>query len=130
MLQSDLPFFECPEDALRAAVQALGGAKAVGAQLWPDKTPDMAGRLLLDCLNAGRHEKLDLSQTMRVLRLAHDAGCHAPMQWIAAEVGYDARPVAKAEELDRVASVVEQASRTLAAAVATLERVQRARAVA
>ena len=36
-MQADLPFYDCPEDALRAAVQALGGAKQVGARLWPDK---------------------------------------------------------------------------------------------
>lgn len=129
-MQVDLPFFECPEDALRAAVQALGGAKQVGAMLWPDKTPDHAGRLLLDCLNPARAEKLDLGQTMRVLRLARDAGVHAPMVWICGEVGYEAKPITKAEEIDRVTTVVEQASKTLATAVATLERLQRARAVA
>jgi hypothetical protein len=129
-MQVDLPFFECPEDALRAAVQALGGAKQVGAMLWPDKTPDHAGRLLLDCLNASRAEKLDLGQTMRVLRLARDAGVHAPMLWICGEVGYEAKPITKAEEVDRVTTVVEQASKTLAIAVATLERLQRARVVA
>lgn len=57
-MQTELPFYECPEDALRAAMQALGGAKQVGARLLPDKTPDGAGRLLLDCLNPARSEKL------------------------------------------------------------------------
>lgn len=129
-MQVELPFYECPEDALRAAVQALGGAKQVGAILWGDKTPDNAARLLLDCLNPSRSEKLDLSQTMRVLALAKAAGCHGPMQWICGEVGYEARVITKAEEVDRVTAVVEQSTKMLAAAVATLERLQRARAVA
>lgn len=98
--------------------------------LWPDKTPDNAGRQLLDCVNPGRSEKLDLSQIMRVLCWAREAGCHAPMQWIAQEIGYEARPVTRAEEIDRVTSVVEHSAKTLAVAVATLERLQRARAVA
>lgn len=129
-MQGELPFFESPEDALRAAVQALGGAKKVGAMLWPDKTIDNAGRQLLDCLNASRAEKLELSQIMRVLSWAKDAGFHAPFAWLAGEVGYEARPITKAEEVDRLTSVVEQSSKTLAAAVAALERMQRVRAAA
>ena len=129
-MQADLPFFESSMDALRAAVQALGGAKQVGARLWPDKSPDTAGRLLLDCLNASRAEKLDIEQVIFVLARAREAGCHGPMQWICGEAGYEARPVTKAEEVDRVAAIVEQSSKTLAAAVATLERLQRGRVVA
>lgn len=124
-MQAEMPFFEGPEDALRAAVQSLGGAKQVGAQLWPDKTPDAAGRLMQDCLNPSRNEKLDVTQVMFVLRKAKEAGVHAPFTWFAGEVGYDARPVTKAEEADRLTTVVEQASKTLAAAVAQLERIQR-----
>jgi hypothetical protein len=129
-MQTDLPFFECPEDALRAAVQALGGAKKVGAVLWPDKAPDVAGRHLLDCINPGRAEKLDLSQVICVLRLAKEAGVHAPMAWICAEVGYDATPVARAEEVDRLTTVVEQSTKTLAHALQTLQQLQRVRVVA
>jgi hypothetical protein len=130
MQQNDLAFFECPQDAIRAAVQVLGGCKAVGAILWPDKTPDNAGRLLNDCLNAARAENLDLSQIMRVLTLARERGCHAPMAWICGEIGYEARPITKAEEVDRLTTVVEQSTRTLSAALATLERLGRVRSAA
>jgi hypothetical protein len=123
-MQVELPFFETPEDALRAAVQALGGSKRVGAMMWPDKTPDNAGRAMNDCLNPGRSERLNLGQVMRVLAWARDVGCHEPMRWLCHEVGYEARPVTRAEEVDRVAAVVEQSSRTLAVAVATLERLR------
>lgn len=129
-MQSSLPFFECAEDALRHAVQVLGGAKQVGARLWPDRSPDQAARHLLDCLNGARAERLQLSQVMRLLAWAKEAGCHEPMQWICAEIGYEARAVAPAEEVDRVATVVEQSTKTLAAALATLERLQRVRVVA
>jgi hypothetical protein len=129
-MQADLPFFECPMDAVRSAVQALGGAKQVGSRLWPEKSPDGAGRLLLDCLNASRSEKLELAQVMRVLAWAREAGCHGPMQWICGEVGYEARPVTKAEEVDRLVTVIEETSRTMASALATLERLQRVRAAA
>jgi hypothetical protein len=124
-MQSEMPFFDSPEDALRAAVQLLGGAKQVGAKLWPDLTPDAAGRKMLDCLNLGRAERLSLGQVMKLLQWARDAGHHAPMAWICSEVGYEAKPVAREEELDRVALAVEHSSKTLAAALATLERLQR-----
>ncbi len=129
-MQADLPFYESPEDALKAAVQALGGTKQVGALLWPDKTPDNAGRLMSDCLNPGRAEKLELSQVMRIFALAKEHGCHSPFTWFAGEVGYEARAITKAEEVDRLTQVVEQSSKTLAAAVAALERMQRVRAAA
>jgi len=124
-MQAELPFYESPEDALRAAVQALGGAKKVGALLWPDLTIDNAGRKLLDCLNTSRSEKLDVSQVMRVFSLARDAGCDEPFLWFAAGIGYEARPVTRDEQVDRLTAVIEASSKTLSTAVAALERLQR-----
>lgn len=128
-MQIQMPFYEGPEDALRAAIQALGGAKQVGAAIWPDKTPDAAGRLVQDCLNPSRAEKFDVTQVMFIFRKAKDVGCYSPFVWFAGDLGYDARPVTKAEEADRLTSVVEQASKTLAQAVAQLERIQISRSV-
>jgi hypothetical protein len=42
-----------------------------------------------------------------------------------AHLGYDARPITPAEEVDRLTAVVESASKTLAGAVAALERIQK-----
>lgn len=130
MQQGEMPFFDSPEDALRAAVQLLGGAKQVGAKLWGELSPESAGRKLLDCLNTGRPERLTLGQSMRVLQWARDAGHHAPMLWICAEVGYEAKPLVRAEELDRLADVLEQSCKTMAATMATIERLQRVRVAA
>lgn len=123
-MQVDFPFYESPEDALKAAVQVLGGAKQVGAALWPDKTPDAARTRLLDCLNHSRTERLDITELMFVFRRAHEAGCHGPFAWLAAEIGYEARPVTKAEEVDRLTSVIEQSTKTLASALESLKQVQ------
>lgn len=123
-MQTEMPFFEGPEDALREAVRGLGGPKKVGPLLWPDKTHDAAARLLQDCLNVSREEKLALSQMMFVLRAARDAGVHAPFQYIAGELGYDAKPITREEETDRLASVIEHSTATLASALAHLGRLQ------
>lgn len=123
-MQTELPFYESPEDALRAAIQVLGGAKKVGPMMWPDKTIDNAARQLLDCINPSRAEKLDMSQIMRVFSLAKEAGCHGPFAWFAGEIGYDTKPITKAEEVDRLTTVIEQSAKTLAAAMSAMERIQ------
>lgn len=123
-MQAELPFYESPEQALLAAVQHLGGAKAVGALLWPSKTPDAARTRLLDALNPSRSERLDLAESMFILRAANDAGFHAPFTWLSGEVGYEARPITKAEQVDRVTTVIEQSTNTLAKALDTLQRLR------
>jgi hypothetical protein len=124
-MQTEMPFFDSPEDALKAIVQQLGGIKKVGPKLFPDKSVDAAARYLLDCLNSDRSEKLSLSQIMMLLRLAHEAGYHTAYAWISGEVGYDVKPVTRGEEVDRLTTVIEQSTKTLATALSTLERLQR-----
>lgn len=121
-MQTDMPFFDTPEDALKHAVQYLGGAKKVGPKLWPDRNVDAAARLLLDCLNTQRLEKLEISQVLLILRLARDSGYHTAALWINNEIGYEARPVVREQEVDRLTTVVEQSTKTLAAALQQLER--------
>ena len=115
--------YESPEDALRSCIQHVGGAKTVGKLLWGDKSPDATRRLLMDCVNARRPEKLEISQIMLILTLARDAGYHTPFYWFAGQLGYEAKPVTRDGEVDRLTTVVEQASKTLAAAAAALERI-------
>lgn len=125
-MQIDTPFFDSPEDALKAIIQQLGGIERVGPLLFPDKSVDAAARYLLDCVNHDRQEKLALTQIMMLLRLAHEAGYHTAYAWLSGEIGYDVKPITRAEEVDRLTSVVEQSTKTLASALATLERLQRA----
>lgn len=123
--QQDFPFYDSPEQAMGALVAQLGGAKKVGHALFPDKSVDAAGRYLHDCLNVDRPEKLTLSQWLLILRMAREAGFHGGMQWLAAEAGYDAIPVSPREEADRLTLVIEQSTKTLSAALATMERLRR-----
>lgn len=123
-MRSQLPYYESPEDACRAAVQALGGAKRVGEKLWKHKGVSNASRLLQDCMNESRPEKLEMSQVMMILSMAKDVGCHAPFVWMAAQIGYEVKPIPKAEEADRLATVIEQCTRTLTDALCALERMQ------
>jgi hypothetical protein len=123
-MQGEMPFYESPEQALEACVQALGGAKKVGPMLWPDKGIDNARTYLLACLNGDRPEKLSYSQIVFIFREARAMGFHSGFEWFAHQCEYEARPITRAEEVDRLTSVIESSSKTLAGALALLERLQ------
>lgn len=91
--------FESVNDALIGAVKALGGSKQVGPLLWPEKAPDAAQRVLLDCLNADRPAHLTPDQVLFVLRQARKAGYHDAVNWLLNDAGYAATaPLAPRDE--------------------------------
>lgn len=93
-------FHESVHDALKATVAELGGLKAVGILLWPEKPVDEAARYLADCLNPDRPHGLHPEKLLLLLRLARGRGAHGGFTWIAREVGYaDPQPVEPADEL-------------------------------
>lgn len=97
-MQAEMPFYESPEDALKACVGALGGAKAVGSALFPDKTIDNARDYLLACLNHDRPEKLSVSQVMFIFREAKAAGFHSGFTYFAGECQYAVTPIDQEDE--------------------------------
>lgn len=123
-------FFDDINDALRCTIQAVGGSKIVGAKLWPDKTPDAAGRLVADCLNAAKHERFTPDQVLLILRWGHDIGSHAGMSFIAQEAGYEIRPITPDAERDRLADAILEGTRMLERAVRVAERLNGPKRVA
>lgn len=116
-------FYDDVNDALRTVIQSLGGSKAVGMRIWPEKAPDAAGRLLSDCLNNAKPEKLSPDQVLALLRWGHDIGCHAGMQYLAQECGYEIRPITPDAERDRLADAILTGARTLERALKQAERI-------
>lgn len=122
-------FHESLGDALRDCVQACGGFKAVAALLWPEKAPDVASRLLNDCLNEAKREKLSPEQVMLLLRLARERGCHAGMQFIARDAGYsDPVPLEPEDERAKLQREFIEASKLFTRLAAQLERMNAAAA--
>lgn len=116
---------ESLNDALIACVKALGGSKQVGPMLWPEKTPDAAQRLLLDCLNADRQAHLTPEHVLLILRKARQAGCHEGIGYLLAELGY--APTTPVEPRDEAAELQRQfveSMRHLQAMAARLEHLQ------
>lgn len=117
-------FHESLQDAIGSVVSILGGAKVVGAQLWPEKSPDEAGRLLRHCLNAERAEKLSLEQIVWLLREARKRGAHDAMHFLARECGYqDPAPL---EPEDERAALMRQFVEAQSALQALAKRMERA----
>jgi hypothetical protein len=90
------------EEALRIAVDALGGLQQVGHDLRPDLEPDIAGQWLSHCLTATKRDKLSLSQQRHIFRAAHAAGEHAGFEALAATCGYTATPFAEAAKREAI----------------------------
>lgn len=81
-------FIEDIYDAMRHAVQRLGGAKKVGTQLWTEFSADKAGVQLLNCLNRDRAEKLSIEQFLWLRREARKIGCHVIAAYENQDGGY------------------------------------------
>ena len=112
-------------EALVGAVKVLGGSKVVGCLLWPEKAPDAAQRLLLDCLNDDRPAHLTPDHVLLVLRLARQAGHHGAVGWLLAELGYAPPvPVEPADVLGELQREFIAATRQMANMAARIERLQ------
>lgn len=99
----DRLFFEDINEALREVVNALGGPKAVGVKLWPEKSMEQAHTLLLNCFNPERRERLMPEQVVLLLRLGREAGCHSAMHYLCGETGYSKpEPLEPEDELARM----------------------------
>ena len=122
-MSQDALFYESLADALRAVVQALGGTKAAGCRLWPEKTPESAHRTLLDCLNEARPEKLSPEQVLWLLAAGRKVGCHSAMNYLAREAGYsDPAPIEPEDQRARLQREFIEAQKAMQALAGRMER--------
>ena len=116
-------FHETLTEALQDCIRALGGAKAVGHAMRPEKSIDDARRWLLDTLNPDRAEKLAPDQVLWILKESRKVGCHAAMAYIARECGYaDPQPIEPEDERETLQREYIAAVKTLSAIQTRLER--------
>lgn len=118
-------FYDDDLDALRATVQALGGYKTVGVKLYPDRTPDSAGRLVADCCNPSRSERFKPSQLLLIMKMGREQGCHILAEHFMGEAGY-AKPV-PLDPQDEKAALVRHMDEVLATASQLAVRLERIR---
>lgn len=98
--QDQIPMYvEDLNEAIREAVNALGGMKAVGSALKPDQSPINAGKWLADCINPARTARLEPEQLAYIRRKARAAGCHVLAAYEARDAGYaPPQPIAPEDE--------------------------------
>lgn len=111
-------FVEDLNEAIRATVNALGGMKAMGVELRPEKSAVDAGKWLADCLNPAKRDRLDPEQIAFLRRRARQAGCHILAAFEMQDAGY-APPVAIEPEDERA-----KLEREFIASVKALEVIQ------
>ena len=118
--------FETLTDCLIECVKAAGGSKQVGHKVWPEKTVDAAQRHLLNCLNEGKAERLTPDQVLLIARLARARGCHAYVQFVAADLSYsEPVPIEPKDEADELRRQFIESTRALAAMAEKIEALDR-----
>jgi hypothetical protein len=122
--QGQIPMFvDDLNEAIRAAINELGGFKTVGAKLKPEKSPVDAGKWLADCLNPAKRERLDPDQLALIRRDARVAGCHVLASFEMREAGYSRpTPVAPADEAAELRRAFLEGVRVQQELVRRLER--------
>jgi hypothetical protein len=117
-------FVESLEEAVRDAVNALKGPKAVGVLLWPSMKADLAGRRVCQCLDPERDEKFDLSEVLLIAKLARQQNCHTLMAFLAQELDYEWKPVDPETEQQRLMRDFISAQKALSDIAARIEKRQ------
>ena len=119
-LQLEIPeCFDSLDDALKAAVMALGGFKTVGKLLRPDF--DHAAEWLRKCVASERRERLEPGQVLVILREAKVQGFHSAFDYFASAAGYKAAPVDAQREMQSLEQDIAAGLRSINARMARLE---------
>ena len=113
------------EDAIDEVIQRCGGRKAFATDLWPHKAQRDAHNLLDACLNPDRREKFSRGAVVYIARRGHDVGCHAVMQFIAAQCGYAVpQPIEPSDERANLQREYIEAARAMQHLAERIERTQ------
>lgn len=116
---------DTPEDALRALIDALGGPKAVGSFLFPEKTLEDARRTVLKWCDAERLDKPSLDHLVLLLKKGREQGCHVFAAFLLSQAGYDdPRPVEPRDEMTELQRAYVNAARDIKRIAERIERVQ------
>jgi hypothetical protein len=118
-------WFEDIFDAIRSDSIAIG-PKILAALLWPEKPIEQAARLLADCLNRDRSQRLTPEQLQLVIREARKAGSFCTISYICDDANMTRPlPVEPEDEIARIQREVVKAADTFKQMVERLERLSK-----
>lgn len=112
--------------AIGADVDAAGGEKIVGCQLWPKLAPDTAGRKLSNALNPKQRHELSDDEVWLIKQLARKAvGRSRVIEFECGELKADLRWITPEEQQERsekrLVTLLDQVQTELAAMKAARE---------
>lgn len=108
--------------ALWSTAEALG-PKDLAHELWPEKTPEEAAKLLSRCCDADRNEKLSPEQIELIVRRGREHGCHIVMHYLSQRAGYtEPHPVEPEDERAKLQRDFIEAQEHMQALVKRMER--------
>ena len=117
-------FHESIQGALREVIRAAGGAKILGAKLWPSLPVDQAASKISDCLNLDRRQHFSEAELLHLLRIGRELDCHAARHYIASICGYSQpEPVTPADEVQALQQQFILATKELKAMSQRLESI-------
>lgn len=123
-MQLDIPeCYDSLNDALKAAVMALGGFKKVAARMRPDY--EYSEDWLRHCLKGDRRERLTPEQALWILREARLIGFHGAMQYWSFSTGYESKPIDADKQKVALQEAIATGLERLNAQMAALQRIER-----
>ncbi|HRC61608.1 MAG TPA: hypothetical protein PLX85_00105 [Dehalococcoidia bacterium] len=117
-------FHDSIADAIGTAIAAIGGPKKAGGALWPADPVARSEARVRSCLNAERAEKFSPDEVMQLARLARAAGDHSIMNYLAAELGYEIRPLDPQDQMAALQQQYIDAARSIRSIAERIERIQ------
>lgn len=118
-------WFEDIFDAIRADSIAIG-PKILAALLWPEKPIEQAARLLSDCLNRERNQRLDPEQVSLVIKEARKVDSFCTVAFICDSANLSRpTPISPEDEKARLQREVVNAAANFKQLVERLERVSK-----
>ena len=126
--QSQL-FIDSLAEALDEAISQLGGRKAVGLMLWPEKLATTAGNNLGDCLNPENRNKLSLEQLEFIFSEARKKDVHVIADYFGKRYGYQITPIEPEDEKAKLYRDYIKATEVLSDIATRLEKIDQLRAV-
>lgn len=118
-------WFEDIFDAIRADSIAIG-PKILAGLLWPEKPIEQAARLLADCLNRDRSQRLTPEQLQLVIREARNVGSYCTISFMCDDANMTRPlPVEPEDEKARIQRAVVTAAADLKQMIERLEKLSK-----
>lgn len=116
---------ESEDDIWESVIIQIGGYKNVAMWLWPHLKQETAYARLKNCFRDDKDERLSWEDRKRIMRRAHDAGCHDAMYRLCDDLLYErTRPANKQRVMGELKNQADLAITRLETLIERMERLE------